>query len=101
MARKNNKKLNVKEIVVTLNDNKEEIDMYSVKKLGVFGSYAKGKQNGKSDIDFLVSFNRTNFDNYMGLKLFLEKLFKRKVDLVVERTLKPDFKYVRKEAIYV
>lgn len=100
-AKKNIKNLGIKEIVGTLKDNKKEIKMYSVDKLGVFGSYSKGKQDKMSDIDFLVKFEKNNFDNYIGLKLFLEKLFKKKVDLVIERNLKSDFKYVKKEAIYV
>ncbi|MDO8563930.1 MAG: nucleotidyltransferase domain-containing protein [Nanoarchaeota archaeon] len=100
-TKRNNRKLKIKEIVGTLKDNKKEIKMYSVDKLGVFGSYIKGNQSKDSDIDFLVRFENTNFDNYIGLKLFLEKLFKKKVDLVVERNLKSDFKYVKKEAIYV
>jgi len=36
----------------------------------------------------------------MGLKLFLERLFKRKVDLVVKKNLKPAFAHVKKEVIY-
>ncbi len=84
-----------------LKENKKEIKMYSVKKLGVFGSFLKGEQRVKSDIDVIVEFERTNFDNFMGLKLFLEKLFNRNIDLIVERTLKPEFKYVKREAKYV
>jgi len=93
--------LSINKIIKILKANREEIEMYSVKKLGVFGSFLKGKQKKESDIDILVEFGRTNFDNFMGLKLFLEKLFGRKVDLIVERTLKPEFKYVKKEAKYV
>ena len=32
------------------------------------------------------------FDNYMGLKLFLEELFSRRVDLVIKDTLKARIK---------
>ena len=41
-----------------------------------------------------------NFDNYMDLKIMLEKLFKRKIDLVIEEDLKPELKYVKKETKY-
>ena len=42
-------------------------------------------QNNKSDIDVLVEFNKLekSFDNYMELKFYLEKLFHRRVDLVI------------------
>ncbi len=89
------------QIIKTLEKHKPEIKTYGVKKLGVFGSFGKAKQNEKSDIDFLVEFDEPTFDKYMDLKFFLERLFKRKVDLVVEETLKPALQYVKEEAIYV
>uniref|UniRef100_UPI0038CD88E2 nucleotidyltransferase family protein n=1 Tax=Methanochimaera problematica TaxID=2609417 RepID=UPI0038CD88E2 len=50
----------------------------------MFGSFAKGEENPDSDIDIFVEFlpDKKTFDNYMGLKNFLESLFERKVDLV-------------------
>jgi len=36
----------------------------------------------------------------MELKFLLERLFRRKVDLVVEDSLKPALRYVKKEAVY-
>jgi len=92
--------LSAKEIVLTLNKHKDELRKYKVKKIGLFGSFLKNNQNKKSDVDLLVEFDKTTFDDYMDLKLFLEKLFKRKVDLVVEKNLKPALRYVKKEAIY-
>ena len=32
-------------------------ERYQVKTIGFFGSYARGEQNQKSDIDILVEFN--------------------------------------------
>lgn len=101
MSERSSSHLSIKRIMEILKENKKEIKMYSVKKLGVFGSFLKGEQRVKSDIDVIVEFERTNFDNFMGLKLFLEKLFNRNIDLIVERTLKPEFKYVKREAKYV
>lgn len=74
---------------------------YGVKKLGLFGSFLKGKTHKKSDMDFVVVFEQPNFDNYINLKFLLEKLFKRKIDLVIEKDLKPGFRYVKEEAKYV
>ncbi|WP_339867686.1 nucleotidyltransferase domain-containing protein [uncultured Algoriphagus sp.] len=65
---------------------------HKVDKLYVFGSVVSDSFNPKSDIDLLVSFQKIDlfnyFDNYLDLKNKLEKLLKRKVDLVEEQTLK-------------
>jgi predicted nucleotidyltransferase len=63
-----------------------------VKRLYVFGSVVSDKFNSESDIDFLISFaeNLTieeYTNNYFALHYKLGALFKRKIDLVTERTL--------------
>lgn len=90
-----------KRIVQTLEEHKEEIRRYEVKQIGLFGSVLKGTEKKGSDLDFLVSFRTATFDNYMELKFFLERLFHRKVDLVMESSLKPALSYVKEEALYV
>jgi uncharacterized protein len=61
---------------------------FHVRRLDVFGSAARGDFDPKrSDIDFLVEFDRNNPDalslrTYFGLKGSLEALFGRSVDLV-------------------
>ncbi len=59
--------------------------------------------NVQSDIDVLVEFNKLekSFDNYMELKFYLEKLFHRRVDLVIREALKPRIRqHILKEVIY-
>jgi uncharacterized protein len=58
-----------------------------VKRLEVFGSAARDDfDEARSDVDFLVEFNRTDkprgFDEYLDLKEALETMFQREVDLV-------------------
>lgn len=79
-----------KDAIKTIQDNTANLRVYGVKKLGIFGSFATSTQNAGSDIDVLVEFERGNktFDNYMGLKLCLERLFHRRVDLVIKEALK-------------
>lgn len=64
---------------------------FGVSKIGVFGSFAEGKETPRSDVDVLVEFKQgfETFDNYEELKFFLEDLFGRKVDLVTVDALKP------------
>ena len=66
---------------------------YAVKSLAVFGSMARGDDREGSDVDVLVTFEGTaTFDNYMGLKLELEELFGRPVDLGTPDTLRPEMR---------
>ena len=60
-----------------------------MKWLGLFGSYVKGAAREDSDIDLLVEFEKLSFDNYMGLRIFLEDLFEKKIDLVISNSVKP------------
>ena len=94
-------KMNSKKIIKNLEMKKKEMKNLGVKKIGLFGSYSKDKQKKGSDIDFLVEFNEIDFDNYMELMFLLKKLFKRKIDLVIEKNLIPELNYVKKEAKYV
>lgn len=57
---------------------------YGVKRIGVFGSYARNEQTRSSDVDVLVEFaeGQATFDNFMHLVYFLEELLSRKVDLL-------------------
>ena len=93
--------LNSKEIIKKIEEKSKDIRKYNVKKIGLFGSFAKGKQHKKSDIDIIVNFDKETFDNYMDLLFLLEKMFKRKIDLVIERDLHPELNYVKNEAKYV
>jgi hypothetical protein len=62
-----------------------------VVRIGLFGSFVRGKQTPASDIDILVDFDpsRHSFDNFMELSFFLEDLFGRKVELVTQESLSP------------
>ena len=79
-----------KDLIREMQKNTDTLKAYGVKKMGIFGSFATSQNNAKSDVDVLVEFEKEDktFDNYMGLKLFLESLFKRRVDLVIKDALK-------------
>jgi len=79
--------MNKEEILQSLNENSDMIRGFGVRKLGLFGSYARGNEKEASDIDFLVEFEKKTFDNYMDLKIFLERLFGCKVDLVIAENI--------------
>lgn len=76
-------------VLKTLQENREAIRRFGVRRLGLFGSVARGDPTPSSDLDFLVEFEHPTFDAYMDLKDFLENLFGCPVDLVLAKTLKP------------
>jgi len=68
---------------------------YNVKSLFAFGSVCTDNFNDQSDIDLIISFYPMDFgdyaDSYFELAEQFEKLFKRPVDLVTEKSLKNPF----------
>jgi hypothetical protein len=78
-------------------------ERFCVENIGIFGSFARGEARDKSDVDVLVDFTegKKTFDNFMELKFYLEELFGRDVDLVIETAIKPRLKdYIMREAVY-
>ncbi len=91
-----------KKILNELEKRKDKLREKGVKKIGLFGSYLKGKQKRGSDIDFLVDMDKKKIeDEYFELLFYLENLFKKRVDLIIESDLRPELNYVKKEAKYV
>ena len=72
-----------------LREHKQELERFSVRRIGLFGSFRHGRVHEQSDIDLLVDLAEPTFDNYMDLKFYLEEHFGRAVDLVLAETLKP------------
>ena len=86
-------------ILSLLRTNGEMLKGCKVKRIGLFGSFARGQQRRGSDVDFLVEFTEPTFDNLMTLSSFLERLFRKKVDLITPDGLSPYMKpIVEKEA---
>ena len=55
---------------------------HGVTRAGIFGSYARGEQKKKSDVDILVKINKkASLLDIVALKLELEKIIGRGVDL--------------------
>ncbi len=65
---------------------------YSVKQIGLFGSFADDSYTDDSDIDLLVEFERPIGWKYFSLEIYLENIFGRKIDLVTKNALKEQIK---------
>ena len=84
-----NESMTREDIMNLLRENRGELERLGVQRLALFGSRAREDAQSKSDLDFLVEFEKKSFDAYMDLKFFLEDLFGVPVDLVLANTIKP------------
>ena len=79
------------QIIERIQAHRARLTELGVSSLSLFGSVAPGDSTETSDIDLLVRFDgRATFDRYMDLKLFLEDLLGRRVDLVTEQALRKE-----------
>ena len=84
-------------IIEIIKNNNELLKKHHVKKIGIFGSHARGEQNAASDVDILVEFDESSFGpNYKGyfdtvtsLTLELSSLLNQEVDLLTPEMLSP------------
>jgi predicted nucleotidyltransferase len=80
---KNQKKALTKDkILDTLRKHRDILSKYKVREIGLFGSFVRGAQKIKSDIDLVVDFEEPSIENFMGLSSFLENLFGNKVEIL-------------------
>ena len=98
--------ITIDQIKKTLTDYKEELKQnYQVKEIGIFGSYVRGEQKKKSDIDILVEFDESSklsLLDFIGLENYLTDILGVKVDLVEKGSLKPRIgKHVLEEVVAV
>jgi predicted nucleotidyltransferase len=94
MSPSNGSGLSRTSILRSLKRRAGDLRVFGVRRIGLFGSYARRSARPRSDVDILVELdeNSITFDNYMGLLFFLQDLFHRKVDLVMVQDIKPLFK---------
>ena len=80
---------------------RELSERFTVKRIGVFGAFARGDAGPESDVDIIVELAEPTFDHYMDLKFRLEEVLARPVDLVIADTVKPRLKpIIEQEVIY-
>jgi len=92
-------------VINTLTTDKELLKKFHLSRIGLFGSVARGTQNGNSDLDFLIEFEEgyKNFKNFMKIATYLEDHFGENFDMVTKESLTPflyssilkDIKYVQ------
>jgi predicted nucleotidyltransferase len=90
------------DILAYLRQSRERFaQLYSVRRIGIFGSAARGEAREDSDLDVLVEMSEPTFDRYMDLKFELEDAFGTSVDLVLSDTMKERLRpIIEQEVVY-
>lgn len=74
-------------------------ERYGVERIAIYGSFAKGNQKKRSDVDILVQLMKPLGLEFVQLAYHLEKILKKKVDLATFDTLRrslenPRYKHI-------
>lgn len=92
------------EVKAIIKRNKAKLaGKYGIRRIGIFGSFARDEQHRRSDIDILVEFDEVpGLLRFVHIEEHLRRLLGRKVDLVRQEALRPELKErILKEAVYV
>ena len=78
-------------------------NIYGIDELGIFGSYIRGDQTEKSDLDVLVTFSRTpTLISLSALRHHLEDTLNLTVDVVIRDSIKQHLApYILEEVQYL
>jgi len=81
----------------------EFLSSQPVRKAFLFGSYSRQDENSDSDIDILVDLEKSvDLFQFISIKLNLEKLLNKKVDLISSNGLSPRIQpYIDNEKILI
>ena len=92
---------NREEILSLIKAHKAELAGLGVGSVSLFGSIARGDDSESSDVDLLVDFDRpVGLFEFARVKLYLEELLSREVDLVTPQALRKELKEtILREAI--
>ena len=91
------------EILSLLSQNKSDLEnRFKVRRMALFGSYARGDQRSDSDVDVLVDIDPSVGLEFVTLAEQIEQLLGLPVELVSRRAIKPSkLKYIEQDLIYV
>ncbi len=96
--------MNREEIIQFLRSYKEHnMNKYSIIKIGLFGSVARGRINDESDIDVVVELGKQDLFSLIGIKQELEEQLHQSVDVISYRKNMNQFlrRRIDNEAVYV
>jgi hypothetical protein len=93
--------MDLKTILTLLKRRKRTLKKYNVRSISIFGSAARNRLRKHSDVDLLVEFSGpVGLFQFARLKLYLEQVLERKVDLVTPQALRKELRdTILREAI--
>lgn len=82
------------DLVNRIRQRRSELQALGIASIALFGSFARGTQKRRSDVDLLVNFTagEKSFDHFMEASFLLERIMSRKVRLITGDSLTPAFK---------
>ncbi len=95
--------MNRNSIINFLKIHKQEFnDKFNITKIALFGSYAKGLENDKSDIDIVIDMEHKNYFKLIEFENLISKEFNKKVDVgflssmnsFIKKSIEKDLMYV-------
>jgi predicted nucleotidyltransferase len=98
------KAMNCKQVLDVLRHLKPElVRRFGVTRLALFGSTVRNEARVDSDIDIVVAFDDpATSTKYFGVQFLLEDELAQTVDLVTEKSLRPELKpFIEREAVNV
>jgi predicted nucleotidyltransferase len=89
------------QILALLKSHKRQLKKYGIHSLSIFGSVARDQARKNSDVDILVDFEKpVGLFEYARLKMYLEEVLGREVDLVTPEALRKELREdILREAI--
>jgi len=83
--------LTKQQVIQRLEQIREEIQAFGVRRIALFGSAVRGEARAGSDVDLLVQFDphQKTLRNFMALSFLLEERLQRRVELVTTEGLSP------------
>ncbi len=96
--------MNLQSVTQILTAQKRQLQIFGLRRIGIFGSLARGQEQESSDIDLLLDFepSQKTYKNFFAGISFLEQLFNRPVDAVTPQALSPYLKpHIDKDITYV
>ena len=72
-----------------MQEHLDEIHRLGARRVGIFGSFARGDAGEDSDVDVYVEFDdaKRTYDNFFALHELLESFLGRRVDIVTDKAL--------------
>lgn len=81
------------EVLSILKRRRQKLKKFGVRSLSIYGSIARGQARKTSDVDILVDLEKpVGLFEFARLKLYLEEVLGREVDLVTPQALRPELR---------